>query len=256
MTTNFNKLNTEQMYKHYYKYTVDGEDFTITFRTTDGYVNATKLCALGTSRCGNSKKFTTWAKRISNEELKQKISIACGVPVDKLTEVVQCGKHNDVSGTYVHPELVMHIASWISADFAISVNNMLKAWRAITPDNEQTYWGNMVHCLALPSMCDDDDETEAGISNSLAQTRNGEREVETPVGRIDVLTPTEVIEVKRIQLWKHALGQILAYGDFYPDHVKKIYLYNDRNTIFDDNIIRRICNNYHVVVEIHDILVI
>ncbi len=133
---------------------------------------------------------------------------------------------------------------------------MLKAWRAITPDNEQTYWGNMVHCLAQPSHVDDDDEIEADISDFLAQTRNGEREVATPVGRIDVLTLTEVIEVKRIQLWKHAMGQVLAYSRFYPDHVKKIYLYNDRNTTFDDNIIRLICNDYHVVVEIHDYIAI
>ena len=163
MTTNFNKLNTEQMYKHYYKYIVDGEDFSIIFRITDGYVNATKLCAIGTTKGGSQKAFSSWGCQRRVVELKQKVSIACGVPVDKLTEVVQCGKHIDVSGTYVHPVLFVHIASWISADFAISVNNMLKAWRAITPDNEQTYWGNMVHCLSQPSHVDDD-EIEANIS--------------------------------------------------------------------------------------------
>lgn len=55
----------------------------------------------------------------------------------------------------------------------------------------------------------------------------------TPVGRIDVLTKTSVLEIKRIDDWKHGLGQVLAYGTFYPAHKKELCLHGklDRRRI-------------------------
>jgi len=54
--------------------------------------------------------------------------------------------------------------------------------------------------------------------------------IKTPVGYIDVLTDTKIIEVKQINLWKHALGQVKCYGYYYPDKQKWIYLFNQRDT--------------------------
>ncbi len=36
-----------------------------------------------------------------------------------------------------------------------------------------------------------------------------------------------IIEVKRFSLWKHALGQILAYAMDYPQHIKCVHLFGD-----------------------------
>lgn len=62
-----------------------------------------------------------------------------------------------------------------------------------------------------------------------AQTRlqallGGDCEIICPSGKIDLLTSTEIIEVKKIVGWKSALGQILVYGRYYPSHKKRIHL--------------------------------
>lgn len=48
-------------------------------------------------------------------------------------------------------------------------------------------------------------------------------EVQTPAGRIDVLTPRLLIEAKAIQSWKAGVGQLLAYGQYHPQ--KRLVLF-------------------------------
>ena len=67
--------------------------------------------------------------------------------------------------------------------------------------------------------------TELSYRNRLAKQLNGQVEVSTPAGRIDILTETEVIEVKRASGWKSAIGQIISYGKFYPHHRQRIHLF-------------------------------
>lgn len=50
-------------------------------------------------------------------------------------------------------------------------------------------------------------------------------EVFTPAARVDLVTNTEIIEVKAVKDWKAALGQILIYSAFYPDHQKRLHLF-------------------------------
>jgi hypothetical protein len=104
---------------------------------------------------------------------------------------------NKLRGTYVHPKLLPEIMKWISRK---------------------------------PSK-----QTEAGVRDLIAKQLNGRIEVTTPVGRIDVLTDTLLIEVKNACHWKSALGQVIAYGMYYPDHKKVIWLfgYNTKNIIME-----------------------
>ncbi|MBE9216725.1 hypothetical protein IQ247_29415 [Plectonema cf. radiosum LEGE 06105] len=68
-------------------------------------------------------------------------------------------------------------------------------------------------------------DIERGIRDRLKVELGGEVEVITAVGRIDLLTVTEVIEIKNINNWKEALGKILAYSSFFPEHSKRIHLF-------------------------------
>ena len=61
----------------------------------------------------------------------------------------------------------------------------------------------------------------------LAECLGGETEVPTLAGNIDVLTPTELIEVKRVIEWKDAVGQILVYAKYFPERVKRIHLFGE-----------------------------
>lgn len=66
---------------------------------------------------------------------------------------------------------------------------------------------------------------EEVVRDHLQSQIGGLTEVITPVGKIDLLTPTEIIEVKAFKDWKAALGQVLVYSAFYPEHQKRIHLF-------------------------------
>ncbi|NMG20713.1 hypothetical protein [Brasilonema bromeliae] len=71
-------------------------------------------------------------------------------------------------------------------------------------------------------------QREMAVSDAIALMLNGQREVHCPpVGRIDVLTDIEVIEVKDADDWKHAIGQVKVYGFHHQDKQQVIYLFGD-----------------------------
>jgi hypothetical protein len=53
----------------------------------------------------------------------------------------------------------------------------------------------------------------------------GVMEAYTVAGRIDLVTDTEVIEIKRVADWKDAVGEVLTKGQFFPEHQKRIHLF-------------------------------
>jgi len=69
-------------------------------------------------------------------------------------------------------------------------------------------------------------KNEQWYRDDLHRQVGGQIEVELPDGgRIDILTATELIEVKAARNWRHALGQVLDYGKYYPYHQKRIHLF-------------------------------
>lgn len=68
-------------------------------------------------------------------------------------------------------------------------------------------------------------DTESQIRDRLQSQLGKLTEVKTPAGRIDLLTETEIIEVKWIGEWKSGLGQILVYSAFYPEHKRRLHLF-------------------------------
>ena len=81
----------------------------------------------------------------------------------------------------------------------------------------------------------------------IAKEENGYSKVETPIGFIDVLTDTKIIEVKPEYLWKEALGNVKCYSFYYPDKQKYIYLYNCNYK--NMHVINQICDNECVFVK-------
>ena len=67
--------------------------------------------------------------------------------------------------------------------------------------------------------------TEKRIQLELQAQLGGEVEVMTPAGRIDLLTPQELIEIKSVKGWKGAIGQLMIYGYYYPSHQKRLHLF-------------------------------
>lgn len=80
-----------------------------------------------------------------------------------------------------------------------------------------------------------------------------QHEVFTPVGNIDILTSTRIIEIKQAKEWKHGVGQLLAYSFFYPNHKKVLHLYNV-DYLYRKHQLRRHIYNITVAFEIEVLL--
>lgn len=88
---------------------------------------------------------------------------------------------------------------------------------------------------------------ESYYRDKLAKSLGGQTEVTIPGGRIDVLTSTEIIEVKHIKKWREALGQILDYGQYYPNHQMRIHLFGEVSKT-NVSAIKRTCQKHGIVV--------
>lgn len=90
-------------------------------------------------------------------------------------------------------------------------------------------------------------QDEYDIKLEMQQLLGGQVEVKTPVGRIDLLTDTQLIEIKRASDWKNAMGQVMAYGYYYPSHQKRIHLFAPSPTE-DQDLIESVCSTYGIIV--------
>jgi hypothetical protein len=90
-------------------------DITVICRSSDGYINATKLCEAGGKRIGH------WLANESSRELINEISSVVGIPTTELLKKTQGGIPKE-QGTWVHRDLAIHIAMWVSPKFGLLVN--------------------------------------------------------------------------------------------------------------------------------------
>lgn len=68
------------------------------------------------------------------------------------------------------------------------------------------------------------------IADKLAVELNGKREVYVDGNkRIDILSDTQIIEVKKYKNMLSAVGQILYYSEFYPNRTRRIHLFEHGN---------------------------
>lgn len=74
-----------------------------------------------------------------------------------------------------------------------------------------------------------------------------QREVPTLAGKIDILTVKELIEVKSVNSWKCAVGQVLIYSQSYPDRQKRIHLFGEASPNFL-SMIRGYCATFDIEV--------
>ena len=83
-----------------------------------GYVNAHSICRLA------SKEFRKWRRLDVSTILTIAISKSTGIHVNELMATPDVS--NKYRGTYVHPDLLPHIASWASPDFAAKLSRIIR----------------------------------------------------------------------------------------------------------------------------------
>jgi hypothetical protein len=86
----------------------------ITRRTTDGYVNATAMCK------ANGKQWNDYWRTDRATAYLEALCTETGIPVSSLCLSLKGGSHQ---GTWVHPQIAVDLARWISAPFAVFMDS-------------------------------------------------------------------------------------------------------------------------------------
>jgi hypothetical protein len=90
-------------------------------RATDGYINATAMCKAA------GRLFNDYTRLRATGEFRAALSGSTGIPVDLLIITVMDGP-NDLRGSWVHPQVAINLATWLSADFAVQVSQWVFDW--------------------------------------------------------------------------------------------------------------------------------
>ncbi|MBC1220961.1 hypothetical protein GNF10_25400 [Nostoc sp. UCD121] len=100
-----------------------------------------------------------------------------------------------------------------------------KARQAIAHFYKHKTFDGFVYLAFSPEKHSPEKKVQTSLVKGIEKIANPVMEVNTPAGKIDILTIHEIIEVKNVLGWKSAIGQILIYGHYYPNHQKRIHLF-------------------------------
>ncbi|KAL3158949.1 hypothetical protein ABBQ32_011347 [Trebouxia sp. C0010 RCD-2024] len=95
-----------------------GRTLKVEIRQSDGYFNATLMCqSIG-------KQISDWTRQKSTESYQKRLSAIMGIPRVDLVSVQVGG--NGERHTWVHRKVAIHLAQWISPDFAVWVTDLVE----------------------------------------------------------------------------------------------------------------------------------
>lgn len=90
-------------------------------RIADGYINATALCKASGKLIGH------YFELASTKAFLTELSTDIGIPISALTQVVKGGLP-EYQGTWVHPQVAIHLGQWASPKFAVLVSKWVFEW--------------------------------------------------------------------------------------------------------------------------------
>jgi hypothetical protein len=98
----------------------------------------------------------------------------------------------------------------------------------------------------LPEWCkiQRKNQPERMVRDRLQAQLGGKVEAYTKFGLIDLLTETELIEIKVAHRWKDAIGHILAKSEKYPNHQKRLHLFSHQEVILEH--IEAVCDRLSI----------
>lgn len=92
----------------------------ISQRSFDGYINATALCKAAGREWGH------YASNKNTQEFFAELSTDIGITISDLIQSVKGG--SGPQGTWVHPQVSLHLAQWLSPKFAVKVSKWVHEW--------------------------------------------------------------------------------------------------------------------------------
>ena len=89
-------------------------------RSADGYINATQLCQVAGKQWHNYVRNETTGHFMRALEAKTRIRV-----LDLYQQVTD---KSGLKSTWVHPKVAIHLAQWLSAEFAVQVSEWVYDW--------------------------------------------------------------------------------------------------------------------------------
>lgn len=89
-------------------------------RANDGYINATQLCDVA------AKKWHNYLREETTGHFLRALSEKSGIPVKELHQEFMLD--DGAKCAWVHPKVSIHLAQWLSAEFAVQVSEWVYEW--------------------------------------------------------------------------------------------------------------------------------
>lgn len=93
----------------------------ITQRVTDGYFNATAMCK------ASGKLMGDYLRLSATKAFLDELSSDTGIPISGLVQSIKGGVAH-LQGTWVHPQVAINLAQWLSPKFAVLVSKWVFEW--------------------------------------------------------------------------------------------------------------------------------
>jgi hypothetical protein len=90
-------------------------------RQSDGYINASALCKAA------NKLWADYRRLGNTEAFLAELSSDMGIPISNLIISVK-GGNSGAQGTWIHPQVAINLAQWLSATFAVKVSKWVYDW--------------------------------------------------------------------------------------------------------------------------------
>ena len=121
------------------EHAVDGE--VVPQRPTDGYINATLLCKQA------GKLFGDYRRNATTEDFLKELSLDMGIPISNLVQIIRGRGDTIEQGTWVHPQVAIHLGQWLSPVFSVQVTKWVLDWmegrvRGYMPDHVRRFIKN------------------------------------------------------------------------------------------------------------------
>jgi hypothetical protein len=104
-----------------------GDDLiNLAFWNADDYVNVTSLSQCYFEKTGKKKLPNNWLRLDGTKEYINYVSSQTGIDVDSLVRIAKGGNLKDEQGTFLHPDLVIPFATWLSPEFSYRVTKIIQ----------------------------------------------------------------------------------------------------------------------------------
>ena len=97
------------------------EEDVVPQRIVDGYFNATAMCA------ASQKLIADYLRLSTTKAFLHELSVDMGIPISALVQSVRGGNRH-LQGTWVHPQVAINLAQWLSPKFAVLVSKWVFEW--------------------------------------------------------------------------------------------------------------------------------